>query len=128
VEALCLDRFHRTRSLRLLRDQYVQIGAQAYVRLCETFGSIRDCGFTVDEIMHADVTLIKRSLAEAPPPQRRQRASGDGSDGGSLAVGAPPQDDAMAEPPPPPPPPPARYPGAVHEHEPTSADEDDMYA
>jgi len=57
-EELCLMRFHRIRSLRLLREVYNQLGEQRMNVLDEHFHLLRSCGFTLDEILHEDLTLI----------------------------------------------------------------------
>jgi hypothetical protein len=83
IDSRCLDRFHRIRTLRKLREAYMSVGAEIFDRLHGRFGSVRDCGFTIDEILHADLDFIKRDEEQAPPPRRRQRTGDDDSAGGA---------------------------------------------
>lgn len=55
----CLDMFHRIRSIRLLRELYKELGKERIDALNDHFHSMDSCGFTLDEILHADLTLIQ---------------------------------------------------------------------
>lgn len=57
-ESLCLMRFHRIRSLRLLREVYTTLGEHRMTELDDHFHLLRSCGFTLDEILKEDLTLI----------------------------------------------------------------------
>jgi len=54
-----LEYYHRLRSLKLLRAAYEQIGAEKVRQLNEQFGIVQACGFTLQEIKYADITLIQ---------------------------------------------------------------------
>jgi hypothetical protein len=58
-EEQCLVIFHRIRSLRLLREIYGILGEERINELNEHFNILTTCGFTLDEILHEDLTLIK---------------------------------------------------------------------
>jgi len=58
-EEQCLVMFHRNRSLRLLREVYEIIGEERINELDQHFNILNTCGFTLDEILHEDLTLIK---------------------------------------------------------------------
>ena len=57
-EEQCLIMFHRNRSLGLLRDLVRSLGEERIRELNEHFNSLDSCGFTWDEIMTEDLTLI----------------------------------------------------------------------
>lgn len=57
-EVQCLIMFHRNRSLRLLRDVFQRLGEEKIRELNEHFNSLNACGFTVEEILGEDLTLI----------------------------------------------------------------------
>ena len=61
-EELCINRFHRCRSLRLLRELYEELGEERIGALERHFNSVSSSGFTLDEILHEDLTLIQYSL------------------------------------------------------------------
>ncbi|CAF3319047.1 unnamed protein product [Rotaria socialis] len=67
----CLNRFHRIRSLRLLREVFEQLGSERIQALNNHFHSLDACGFTVDEITNEDLTLIQRRTQRQrrPPPE-----------------------------------------------------------
>jgi hypothetical protein len=58
-EYLCLARFHRCRTLRLLREVYELLGEERINALDRHFNILATCGFTLNEILHEDLTLIK---------------------------------------------------------------------
>jgi hypothetical protein len=60
-EELCLIMFHRNRSLRLLREVYEILGEQSINALDRHFSVLLTCGFTLEEILHEDLTLINYS-------------------------------------------------------------------
>jgi hypothetical protein len=62
----CLIMFHRNRSLRLLRDVFNVLGRERINELNQHFHALDSCGFTVDEILKEDLTLIAY-------PSRRSR-------------------------------------------------------
>ena len=57
-EDLCLAVFHRNRSLRLLREVFEKLGEERINALDGHFGILLTCGFTLEEILHEDLTLI----------------------------------------------------------------------
>lgn len=57
-EEQCLVMFHRNRSLRLLREVYERLGQRCIQELDEHFNIINSSGFTLDEILREDLTLI----------------------------------------------------------------------
>lgn len=61
VDALCLDKFHRVKSLLALRAVFHELGSAAFTSAFNHFSSLRDCGFSVDEILNGDTTLIHRN-------------------------------------------------------------------
>lgn len=63
----CLNRFHRIRTLGLLREVYNALGRETLDALNSHFHSLDSCGFTLDEILREDLTLINR------PRRRSQR-------------------------------------------------------
>jgi len=54
----CLEYFHKIRSLKYLRQAYEELGSEVFQQLNEQFGMISACGFTLDEIKHANLQLI----------------------------------------------------------------------
>jgi hypothetical protein len=58
-EELCLVMFHRNRSLRLLREVYHLLGEERINELDQHFNILTTCGFTLDEILREDLTLIR---------------------------------------------------------------------
>ena len=63
----CMVKFHRIRSLRLLRDVFQRIGEKRIRELNEHFNVLSSCGFTREEILNEDLTVIRR-------PTRHPRA------------------------------------------------------
>ena len=57
-EEQCLIMFHRNRSLRLLREVYHVLGEGRIRQLNAHFNILNSCGFTLDEILREDLTLI----------------------------------------------------------------------
>ena len=57
-EEACLARFHRNRSLRQLREVYELLGEERINALDRHFNILSSCGFTLEEILHEDLTLI----------------------------------------------------------------------
>ncbi|CAF1541103.1 unnamed protein product [Rotaria sp. Silwood1] len=58
-EEQCLVMFHRNRSLCLLREVYQKLGKERMDELDHHFNIISTCGFTLEEILNEDLTLIK---------------------------------------------------------------------
>jgi hypothetical protein len=58
-EMQCLIMFHRNRSLRLLREVFEILGRDRIDQLDRHFNSVTTCGFTRDEILDEDLTLIR---------------------------------------------------------------------
>ncbi|CAF0939166.1 unnamed protein product [Rotaria sordida] len=56
----CVIMFHRIRSLRLLREVYEKLGKERINALNRHFRSLDACGFSLNEILHEDLTLIRR--------------------------------------------------------------------
>lgn len=59
-DADCLMMFHRIRSLSLLRDVFKEIGSRRVQELNEHFNVLNSCGFTREEILNEDLTLVRR--------------------------------------------------------------------
>jgi TRIAD3 protein (E3 ubiquitin-protein ligase RNF216) len=57
-EEQCLIMFHRNRSLRLLRDVYHTLGKDRIKALNDHFHVLDACGFSLEEILREDLTLI----------------------------------------------------------------------
>ncbi|UJR27623.1 hypothetical protein I4U23_008904 [Adineta vaga] len=57
-EQQCLIMFHRNRSLRLLREVFNKLGKDRIEQLNNHFNILNSCGFTLDEILHEDLTLV----------------------------------------------------------------------
>jgi TRIAD3 protein (E3 ubiquitin-protein ligase RNF216) len=57
-EEQCLIMFHRNRSLRLLREIFELLGRDRIDELNRHFHTLDSCGFTLDEILREDLTLI----------------------------------------------------------------------
>ncbi|CAF3756837.1 unnamed protein product [Rotaria socialis] len=55
----CLAMFHRNRSLRLLREAFEKLGEERIKQVDDHFNTITTCGFTYEEILEEDHTLIK---------------------------------------------------------------------
>ncbi|CAF1220169.1 unnamed protein product [Rotaria magnacalcarata] len=55
----CLAIFHRNRSLRLLREAFEKLGEERIKQVDAHFNTITTCGFTFEEILEEDLTLIK---------------------------------------------------------------------
>lgn len=55
----CLNMFHRNRSLRLLREVFQTLGPQRINELNQHFHLVDSCGFSLEEILNEDLTLIK---------------------------------------------------------------------
>ncbi|CAF0762510.1 unnamed protein product [Adineta steineri] len=58
-EAQCLMMFHRNRSLRLLREVFEKLGKDRIEKLNHHFHVLDSCGFSVEEILNEDLTLIQ---------------------------------------------------------------------
>ncbi|UJR21698.1 hypothetical protein I4U23_024775 [Adineta vaga] len=58
-EQQCLALFHRIRSLRLLREVYNKLGKERIDELENHFRILSTCGFTLDEILNENLTLIR---------------------------------------------------------------------
>lgn len=56
----CLEFLHRKRSLRFLREAFEAIGEKRINQLDEHFNLLSTCGFTRDEILLEDLTLLYR--------------------------------------------------------------------
>jgi hypothetical protein len=65
-EDQCLVMFHRNRSLRLLREAFEILGKKRIDELDRHFNIIATCGFTLDEILNEDLTLIRRPVSRTP--------------------------------------------------------------
>ena len=63
-EDQCLAFFHRLRLLRLLREAFEKIGRECIDELDRHFNIVTTCGFTIDEILHEDLTLIRNRPAQ----------------------------------------------------------------
>jgi hypothetical protein len=59
---ICLEFFHRIRSLKYLRQAYEQLGLAVFQQLDKQFGIISACGFSLDDIKHANLRLINYGL------------------------------------------------------------------
>ncbi|CAF1357770.1 unnamed protein product [Adineta steineri] len=70
-EEQCLAMFHRNRSLRLLREVYEKLGKERIEQLDEHFNILTTCGFTLDEILKEDLTLIKNRDANSSSRSKR---------------------------------------------------------
>ncbi|CAF2132590.1 unnamed protein product [Rotaria magnacalcarata] len=55
----CLAWFHRNRSLRFLREAFEKLGEERIKQVDAHFNTITTCGFTLEEILEEDLTLIK---------------------------------------------------------------------
>ncbi|CAF2811997.1 unnamed protein product [Rotaria sp. Silwood2] len=55
----CLNMFHRIRTLRLLREVFEVLGEERIQELNHHFHSFDSCGFSLNEILHEDLTLIR---------------------------------------------------------------------
>ncbi|CAM4949719.1 unnamed protein product [Rotaria socialis] len=55
----CLAMLHRNRSLRLLREAFEKLGEERIKQVDDHFNTITTCGFTYEEILEEDHTLIK---------------------------------------------------------------------
>jgi hypothetical protein len=60
VEILCVNKFHRWKTLRLLKELKDDLGPEKWNALKATFHTVRECGFTDDEIDAANVPLFVR--------------------------------------------------------------------
>jgi hypothetical protein len=58
-DAQCLIMFHRNRSLRLLREVYEVLGKNRINQLNAHFHVLDSCGFSLEEILREDLTLIQ---------------------------------------------------------------------
>ncbi|CAF0828595.1 unnamed protein product [Rotaria sp. Silwood1] len=56
----CLTMFHRIRTLRLLREVFEKLGKERINALNGHFHSLDACGFSLNEILQEDLTLIRR--------------------------------------------------------------------
>jgi hypothetical protein len=65
-EEQCLVMFHRNRSLRLLREVYEKLGKERIDELDRHFNIIGASGFTLDEILDEDLTLIRYQNTNPP--------------------------------------------------------------
>jgi hypothetical protein len=72
-EEQCLVMFHRNRSLRLLREVYELLGEERIDQLNRHFGILDTCGFTLEEILHEDLTLIRNRNNTRTRRQRRDQ-------------------------------------------------------
>lgn len=87
TEEACLDRLHKWRALQKLKDLRDQLGEDQWRELCETFASVRHCGYSDAEIDAArDAPLFIRldaanSNANATPrrqvPRTEEREEGE---------------------------------------------------
>jgi len=59
-EEECLSQFHRLRTLRLLNEFITDIGINTFGKLARHFQSVKQSGFTLEEIFEEDLTLIER--------------------------------------------------------------------
>lgn len=70
----CLIMFHRHRTLTLLREVFQRLSEEKIGELNEHFNSLNACGFTKDEILKEDLTLINyRNRSDTQRWRRRQR-------------------------------------------------------
>ncbi|CAF0802484.1 unnamed protein product [Adineta ricciae] len=58
-EEQCLMIFHRIRSLRLLREFVNKLGKDRVAKFEKHFHILNSCGFTMEEILNEDLTLIR---------------------------------------------------------------------
>jgi len=58
-EEQCLIMFHRNRSLRLLREVFLKLGRERIDKLNRHFHLLDSCGFSIEEILNEDLTLIQ---------------------------------------------------------------------
>jgi hypothetical protein len=72
-EEQCLIMFHRNRSLRLLREVYNVLGSDRMNQLNRHFNILNSCGFSLDEILREDLTLIRGRDRHRRPQPRFQR-------------------------------------------------------
>lgn len=56
----CVDLLSRLRTLSLLRQAYNMIGEDGFRMLSDKYDSIKNCGYTEDEILHTDIRIINR--------------------------------------------------------------------
>jgi hypothetical protein len=61
----CVATFHHLRTVSLLREVVLRIGEARFVELQNFFPGVKNCGFSLHEILHLDTQLIKRGN-EAP--------------------------------------------------------------
>ena len=70
-ENLCLMIYHRNRSLRFLREAFEILGRERIHELDRHFNILSTCGFTLEEILNEDLTLI--NLFRDDPAERSTR-------------------------------------------------------
>jgi len=70
--ATCIEFFHRRKTLNKLSEAIYGVngmGLDLYIKLCETYNSLRNNGFQLDDIPKTPQPLYKLNRAERPPPQ-----------------------------------------------------------
>ena len=64
-EKSCIARISRVHTIKLLRDAVLKMGLPTFRRIRKKYGAVRNCGFSEEEILKEDLTLIKRSVEVA---------------------------------------------------------------
>ena len=60
-ETVCLNKFHRIKTIESLRKFVNEISEQKYIELVKVFPQCGEpCGFSLKEIMNEDIEMIKR--------------------------------------------------------------------
>jgi len=58
----CVAFFSRIQTLKLLREVFTNLGSEMFQRLQRKYESVLNCGFTMEEILDSDLTLIRREV------------------------------------------------------------------
>ncbi len=64
VDDECVAMVSRLRTIAHLRRAYVEMGKPMFDRLSRKYASVRNCGFTITEILTTDITLIQRQAVD----------------------------------------------------------------
>ena len=57
-DAAALQRYHRIKTIRLLRSAVREMGRDVFEQLRERYHEVRNCGFTIDDIMNSSVLFM----------------------------------------------------------------------
>ena len=66
-----MERFHRTRTLRLLRAFVEEIGEEQYLELERVFECVRASGYSLKDIQEEDLQLIRRPEPEKTEEEKK---------------------------------------------------------